>query len=216
MTATATVLIPADEFVIGAILQDAGEAEIELLPLVPIEKNYVPYLRVDAADPAAFEATVRADPRTSALQRIGSDGPGSLYRIEWDPEVDAFLGGVFDHGLIVERGYTVHSSWCFEFRAPDTEEFARFHRRCNERDISIDVRRVRSDGPASDERSRVTGKQRQAMELAFDRGYFSVPRETTLSELGEAVGISRQAFSRRLRRGTYNLLVETWFADRSR
>ncbi|MCU4924428.1 helix-turn-helix domain-containing protein [Halobacteria archaeon AArc-dxtr1] len=46
-----------------------------------------------------------------------------------------------------------------------------------------------------------TKKQLEALELALADGYFDVPSQTNLTELAELVGISRQAFSRRLNRG---------------
>lgn len=214
MTATATVHIPATGFVVGEILDTETRAEVELLPAVPVEKGHLPYLWVNAEDPVAFEEAVRADDRTLELDHVGDDGSRRLYRIEWQREVDEFLTAVFDHRLIVERGYTVGDSWCFEFRAPDTEAFARFHRLCGERDIPLDVRQVRTRGGHSSDRNALTAKQREALELAFDEGYFAVPRGASLTELAEVVGISRQAFSRRLRRATYNLLAKEWGADR--
>ncbi len=214
MTATATVHIPEGEFVVGEILETGAATEMELLPVVPVEKGHLPYLWVDAEDPATFEAAVRSDDRTTELDHVGDDGERRLYRIEWEREVDEFLTAVFDHRLIVERGYTVRSSWCFEFRAPDTEAFARFHRLCGERGVGIDVRQVRSRAGESTNRDALTEKQREALGLAFESGYFSVPRGTTLTDLAERLDISRQAFSRRLRRGTHNLLAGQWGADR--
>ncbi|AXR77966.1 helix-turn-helix domain-containing protein [Natrarchaeobaculum sulfurireducens] len=44
----------------------------------------------------------------------------------------------------------------------------------------------------------VTEKQREAVELAVELGYYDRPREATLSDLAEALGISRSAVSQRL------------------
>ncbi|MFW6458675.1 MAG: helix-turn-helix domain-containing protein [Halodesulfurarchaeum sp.] len=46
--------------------------------------------------------------------------------------------------------------------------------------------------------SSVTEKQWVAGKLAVERGYFKQPRETTIEELAAELGISQQAFSRRL------------------
>lgn len=37
-------------------------------------------------------------------------------------------------------------------------------------------------------------------------GYFHVPRETTVDELGEELGVSSQSVSERLRRAHHNLI----------
>jgi len=47
--------------------------------------------------------------------------------------------------------------------------------------------------------------QQEALSLAFDRGYFEIPRRVTLVELGDEVGVSDQALSERLRRAQTKL-----------
>jgi len=47
----------------------------------------------------------------------------------------------------------------------------------------------------------LTRKQLQALRLAHENGYFSVPRESSLAEIGEELDVSTQSVSERLRRG---------------
>jgi predicted DNA binding protein len=42
--------------------------------------------------------------------------------------------------------------------------------------------------------------------MAVERGYFDVPRKTTLEELADELDISRQALSEHVRRGTEKIL----------
>jgi hypothetical protein len=51
----------------------------------------------------------------------------------------------------------------------------------------------------------LTEKQREALELAYDEGYFERPRRANQAQLAEGLGISKQAFSRRLARVEENL-----------
>jgi len=46
--------------------------------------------------------------------------------------------------------------------------------------------------------SSLTEKQREAAELAIEMGYYTRPRETSLAEMAEELGISQQALSQRL------------------
>lgn len=55
----------------------------------------------------------------------------------------------------------------------------------------------------------VTGPQREALVLAVERGYYDVPRRCTTAELAATLGISDQAVSERLRRGTATLVERT-------
>ncbi|WP_136589839.1 helix-turn-helix domain-containing protein [Salinigranum halophilum] len=48
-------------------------------------------------------------------------------------------------------------------------------------------------------------EQREVLELAVDRGYFETPREVTLDELADQLGVPRSTVSYRLRRATAEL-----------
>jgi predicted DNA binding protein len=45
--------------------------------------------------------------------------------------------------------------------------------------------------------------------LAYERGYFESPREVTLTELGEELGITQQAVGSRLRNGSKYVIGST-------
>lgn len=45
---------------------------------------------------------------------------------------------------------------------------------------------------------RLTDKQREAVRIAVESGYYRRPRETSLGDLAEAIGVSRSALSQRL------------------
>ena len=52
----------------------------------------------------------------------------------------------------------------------------------------------------------VTDPQREALKLAYEYGYFNTPREATLAEIAEELGISQQALGSRLRRANRRLI----------
>lgn len=54
----------------------------------------------------------------------------------------------------------------------------------------------------------LTRKQREAMEIAIKEGYYSRPREATLSELAGRFDISEQALAQRLARAEENVLKQ--------
>lgn len=58
----------------------------------------------------------------------------------------------------------------------------------------------------------VTDKQREAVEAAVEMGYYAEPRQATLSDLAEKVGVSRSALSQRLT-AVETKLVETLAAE---
>lgn len=52
----------------------------------------------------------------------------------------------------------------------------------------------------------LTDKQRQALELALDSGYYDQPRETCLTDLAEELGITESAVSQRIRNAERKLV----------
>lgn len=55
----------------------------------------------------------------------------------------------------------------------------------------------------------LTPAQGEALQTAFDLGYFAVPRDADASDVAAELGISKSAFLERLRRGLSRLLGET-------
>lgn len=52
----------------------------------------------------------------------------------------------------------------------------------------------------------LTDEQHEALVAAVSGGYFQVPRSTSVAELGEALDVSANAVSQRLRRGSETLV----------
>lgn len=77
--------------------------------------------------------------------------------------------------------------------------------------IAITVERVYPLGTAEDSsvarRFDLTSAQELAIQTAFEMGYFSVPRECTATDVGNALEISKSAFLERLRRGQTRLFA---------
>jgi hypothetical protein len=99
-------------------------------------------------------------------------------------------------------------NWLFRIRFNDHESLSAFSEYCQIHDIRLNVRRVHN--LTADELNRdpfdLTDEQREALELALERGYFEVPRQATLSDLAGDLDVSQQAVSERLRRGTQKVI----------
>lgn len=69
---------------------------------------------------------------------------------------------------------------------------------------SVVLRKITSETDDVADQSRVvnldvlTDKQRQALELAVERGYYEQPSEVTQTDIAAHLGVSKQAFSQRL------------------
>lgn len=80
-------------------------------------------------------------------------------------------------------------------------------------DVSVESKRrvgaVPSDAPLVDPAGVVpefTARQREVLLTALDRGYYEIPRETTMAEVAGAVGIERRTAEDHLRRAERKLV----------
>lgn len=80
--------------------------------------------------------------------------------------------------------------------------------------VETRLERVYPMGPsgatAAEQRWDLTPAQAEALRLAHEAGYFSVPRETTAAEVADQLGISKSAFLERLRRGQASLMDQVF------
>lgn len=220
MTVLATIEVASEAFDIGAVFSGI-DARIELTQFVPVGESLLPFFWVDTdalENRERFEREVKNDRRVAAFDRLDGAVDRTLYRLEWTAAIDGFLDVLADGDLIVERGFARAGTdaWTIRLRALDHEALSRFQHRCSEHGVEFDVRRLTHDPAEEGNPYGLTAKQREALTLAFDAGYFEVPRTVSLSGLADRLDISRQAYTRRLNRALRNYLETTGVADLGR
>ena len=81
------------------------------------------------------------------------------------------------------------------------------------RTVGVSLERISSLGETADSAVEtpwnLTPKQEVALKVAYEMGYFDVPRAVTASEIADELGISKTAFLERLRRGQASFLGQT-------
>lgn len=101
-------------------------------------------------------------------------------------------------------------------RVPDRPTLHDALRSLVEADVPFEINRISDAGAHSSlaivDMDEFTEKQREALELAFEHGYYETPREGDLETISDELGISRSAVSQRLRaiesKLVYSILVE--------
>jgi predicted DNA binding protein len=103
--------------------------------------------------------------------------------------------------LAVELGPPSDRGWELRLRFTDHRQLRQFNERCIEKEINLTLQRIYNPHvpPIQDE---LTSIQWHTLAVAYELGYFAVPRKVTLGELAEHLGVSKQAVSQRLRRAT--------------
>jgi predicted DNA binding protein len=210
MSTIADVEFDPGVFLLGAILERFPDATIELERIVPTGETVIPYFWVRGLSEAEAGTLDRDLSDEAVVERIDSVDDEHLVRATWDPVVHrGILQGIIESGLTLVSAVGTADGWRFELRGDEHESVARFQSYCREHDIPLRLTGIHALTPVRDGDYGLTDKQREALVLAHERGYYDSPRGADLEGIAAELGISRQALVSRLRRGTRRLLEAT-------
>lgn len=200
--------VPAAAFPLGSIFTTAPDATVELERLVPHDRLSMPYFWVRGADTDAIETEFEHHAGVRDIQLVDSVDDEYLLRAKWDREYDGLLGALSAANLTVLSGVGTNDGWRFEVRGDDADAIAAFRTHTRETGISIDISMVHALLPIQGDSFELTETQREALVLAYERGYFDTPRDSTLEDIAAELDITQQSLSARLRRGHRRLIGE--------
>lgn len=215
MATIAEFSVQPEAFPLGRVLAGVSGAVIELERIVPTGDSLCPYLWIRGVSPATVEAAVAtADPiaQLSLVDDLGTRG--MLFRAIWIDD-DGLMRALVDAPITLLSGCYRDGSWTIRIRADEHDDVSTFRQRCQENDVAIALTRLQPlTLTGVDPDTELTRPQLEALELAFDRGYFDDARQVTLDELATELSITRQSFAGRLRRGHRNLLTQLFESSR--
>lgn len=200
---------PVDEFPLGSVFETLPAVTVELERLVPHESLIVPYFWVRGAEAEDVEAAFDAHAGFVSVDLVDGVGDEYLMRAEWVGEYFGILTALAQANLVVLSGIGRKDGWRFEVRGEDREAISEFRTTCQDHEIDIEITAVHALTPVQNGSYDLTDAQREALVLAYERGYFDSPRETTLEEIADELGITQQSVSSRLRRGHRRLVAAT-------
>ncbi|MFC7081596.1 bacterio-opsin activator domain-containing protein [Halorussus caseinilyticus] len=209
MATEATFRVEADQFPLGTVFENLPDVTVELERLVPAKDAVIPYFWVRGARVDDIEAAFENHPGVRDIALVDRVDDEYLLKVEWNPDYEGFLKTLAEADSLLLGATGTERSWTFEVRGDDRSDIARFQEVCLERDIPVTLTAVHDLTPMDSETYGLTDPQREALELAYERGYFDSPRKVTLAEVAAELDISQQAFASRIRRGTHRLLGET-------
>lgn len=205
MTTIADVVVPAADFKLGKLVVDDPERHIQFERIIPVQGAVLPFFWAEVGDRAAFEAELSSHPEVRDLQRIADDGDRFLYRATWSTDINGVIAALRETNGSILEGKGDHEGWRFRIRFPEHEALQSFVDATGAQGIDVTVNALFHPGhPDTDEKLSET--QRETLLLAYERGYFDVPREASLADLAAEFDISTQAVSQRIRRGAANLI----------
>lgn len=202
MGVSVELCLPWGELPLSDAFGDGTARDVTVEPVVPIGDS--PTLDVWVHDVTGDPAdVVDVDVARTIERRDGS----VLCRFSWTPDEDGFVGAVRDAGGALTSARSSAGQWFCTVRFRNHARVSEFKTLCDRDGVTVSLRSIDHEIEDSTPDGPLTPAQRETLELAVERGYFSIPRDTTLSELADQLGVSDQATSERIRRGVQALLV---------
>ena len=200
---------PAAEFPLGSVFENLPGVTVELERLIPHETLIIPYFWVRGAETEDIEASFESHVGVTDIRLVDSVENEYLMRATWEQEYFGVLSALAKASVVLLSGVGTKDEWRFEVRGESQEVIAAFREYCQENDIPITITAVHAMLPIQGEGYELTETQREALVLAYERGYFDTPRESSLEEIAAELGITQQSLSSRLRRGHRRLIEAT-------
>lgn len=191
----------------------ASDVRVSIKHLDPTEDGSIrTVFWATGSDLQELERGLERDETVSEVQPIASNGDERLYRALHPSnmkDVTVPQAAIKTDGVLL-GATTEGAGWRIKMLFPDRESFTDFRSACADAGLTVDVDSIYSKpfSEAEDDLA-LTDPQRNLLRRAVEVGYFDIPRQTTLQELGQQMNISGQAASERLRRGMETLVRET-------
>ncbi|MFD1562567.1 helix-turn-helix domain-containing protein [Haloarchaeobius amylolyticus] len=169
---------------------------------------------IEYDDVEELEDTLDSDHTVSDYERIDSNNGTNIYHIRHTDEAKLISPAVTQANGFLLQAETKDKGWLIQAQLPSRDALHSVWERARENDISfslLELYEKRKGGSSSS--FGLTEEQQKALEIAYEKGYFSEPREMSLEDVANEVGVSSTAMSGRLRRGMRNLLSSTLIED---
>ena len=202
--------VPASGFALADALSTVPEMTVRADQLsTHSTMEVLPFLWATGGDFDAFTDALEDDSTVEKASVVDESDDAVLYKVEWD---DGFIGLIDDmadhHAAVIDargRGET----WRLKLRFVEDGQVSAFQTHFDETGHHFDVLRLYHPSEPRQREFDLTARQHETLLAALRRGYFDVPRGTSVEDLGETLGVSANAVSQRLRRGCDSLLRST-------
>lgn len=163
----------------------------------------------------AFERALDDDPSVTEPRCLATLDDRRLYRVQFSADLEGVTYPVWtDADAVLLESVGTTDGWDIRMRFPDRDALRRLVGYCREHDLPLTVTSLyhQRNGDGGSDHGLTPG-QRQALVAAAEQGYFDVPRRATLDDVASSLGVSGQALSERIRRGTRCLVTATLPAE---
>lgn len=217
MVTIADFVLPAEEFALSKTLNEIEDARFETIRVTAHGTDRVLPLFWGKAPESGHDALVEAletDPSVEDLTLLTTFEDEMLFEMDWVADVAVLTNLILTRGATILAAHGGNSDWHFRALCPTRESLSETYDFCLDSELRIDIKAIRDvNAPGKGEHG-LTSSQHDSLVTTFSAGYYTVPREITLSDLADEMDVFHQALSERLRRGHSTLVEGTLIVGR--
>jgi predicted DNA binding protein len=208
MSVVTEVKVPSKEFKLEQVLSVDDSPRIEIERVIPMGEGFAPLLWIKNIDVQRATRIISHDEDVEQAEIVDQTGDSILVSVKWTKPVGTFFDALIAGDASCLRGVAYNTTWHFTLRFQSRDDLATFYRECTSQDVSLTVGSIHNSTTTGNGHTlgSLSDQQYETLCAAFEAGYFSIPRETTLQELADQFGISDTATSQRIRRGLQQIL----------
>ncbi len=165
-----------------------------------------------------LEAAMDGDDTVSSYHAAAEVDGRRLYRVEtipFRPDRPLLFPVCRKHDVTVLSAWRDTESLSLRARIPSRETLQQFSQDLGDIADRVTLARLYTEGQRPEADGRLTDRQREALALAFEAGYFETPSQATLEELATQFEVTPQALSDRIRSAVRTLVAEAVDEDPS-
>lgn len=162
----------------------------------------------EGGDHTAFERGLTTDPTVTNLVQLAETQERRLYRVNFTPtgEEVATFPEWRELDISLLDATATYEHWDVQMRVPDRDALHQYREACTERVLDFRLKAIYEESAETKAGTQLTDCQRTTLTTARELGYFEIPRRASLADVADQCGVSSQAASERLRRGTATLV----------
>lgn len=206
----ATILelrLPMEQFALAHTFSSVSDLYVRIERFAAQKSDsMMPFVWVNTDDFEAFEDAVADDPSVDGFRLLAEPDGERFYRMNWVADVEFVIHLLLEHDGAITTASTSGESWTFQVMCPHHDAVSETYTFCEEKGLSLTVDSIYELSHDGESKHGLTESQHTSLLKAKEMGYYDVPRQTSLTELADALDISHQALSERLRRGHGRLI----------
>ncbi|RQG93805.1 helix-turn-helix domain-containing protein [Natrarchaeobius chitinivorans] len=163
------------------------------------------FVTAHADEFGGLEAALETDPTVREPILVDRYPDRRVYRVTLTDRALTFTASAAEVGGRLLEVTSSRDGWLAQFRFPSRDALVAFNEICRDDGISVSVEHLRVSDDGDDGVVTLTEKQQTLLAVAYEEGYFDVPRGISQDELADRLGVSKSAISQRLRRAIREL-----------